>query len=217
MLDGTGEFGFDLNESIPRAGRTAIQSQPVRAPHSEGLPLPANGMAAPEGHPGEAAAQAVEARQGQPSGTCPVLSAASPRHEVRVRIFRPARSAMQAGKQRSRRWQLVFEPRYGLERDPLMGWSGSRDVMRHVTLSFPSRERAVAFAERQGWSYTVVAPREERTKPRFAADNVERRPPLPRSLSVERTDGRNSRTPDRTRAIAACLVKPGTQQQELRA
>lgn len=69
-------------------------------------------------------------------------------------IYRPARSAMTSGSG-GRPWTLRFEPRIAPFIEPLMGWTGSEDVLAQVKIPFATREAAVAFAQRQGWQYRV--------------------------------------------------------------
>ena len=73
----------------------------------------------------------------------------------RVRIYKPAKSAMTSGWAGTRRWLLEFEPQAALFIDPLMGWSGSADPMTQLRLAFPTREAAVAYAQRQNYDYEV--------------------------------------------------------------
>ena len=73
-------------------------------------------------------------------------------------IYRPARSATTSGKANTDRWVLRFERRSPQFVEPLMGWTGGEDMLTQVELSFPTREAAVAYAERQGLSYTVREP-----------------------------------------------------------
>jgi hypothetical protein len=47
-------------------------------------------------------------------------------------------------------WRLEFEPRCAPFLDPLMGWTGSRDPLRAVALTFPTLAAALSYAERQG-------------------------------------------------------------------
>ena len=70
-------------------------------------------------------------------------------------ISRPARSVLSSGRAREKRWILRFERRSPPVIDPLMGWTGGADTLSQVELSFPSRESAVAYAERQGLAYRV--------------------------------------------------------------
>ena len=88
-----------------------------------------------------------------------------------VRIFRPAKTAMQSGRGKSHEWIMEFEPGARIEPDSLMGWSGSRDTRAQVRLRFASAEEAVAHAEKNGWTYTVLAPKERRIRPKAYADN----------------------------------------------
>jgi hypothetical protein len=88
-----------------------------------------------------------------------------------VRIYRPAKSAMQSGRSNTRDWVLEFEPSDSLQTDPLMGWSGSHDTTRQLKVRFPSKEDAVAYAKRRGLSFRVQEPRERVVKPRAYADN----------------------------------------------
>jgi len=67
-----------------------------------------------------------------------------------ARIYRPAKTAMQSGKAKIQDWVLEFEPASARRPDPLMGWSSSRDMNAQVRLTFPTREDAVAYAERHG-------------------------------------------------------------------
>jgi ETC complex I subunit conserved region len=73
----------------------------------------------------------------------------------RALIYRPAKSAMTSGRAGTRRWILEFEPQSAPFIEPLMGWIGSTDPMAQVRLAFPTREAAVAYAQRQGLDYEV--------------------------------------------------------------
>jgi hypothetical protein len=88
-----------------------------------------------------------------------------------VSISRPARSAMQAGEAGSKHWVLEFAPRSAPFIDPLMGWTGSTDPANQVHLTFPTKDEAVAFAERHGWGIILVEPHRTRPRPHPYADN----------------------------------------------
>jgi ETC complex I subunit conserved region len=74
-----------------------------------------------------------------------------------ARIFRPARSALTSGKARTKRWVLHFDRRTPPVIEPLMGWTGGDDTLTQVELTFPTREAAVAYAERQGLTFVIEA------------------------------------------------------------
>jgi hypothetical protein len=44
---------------------------------------------------------------------------------VTARIYKPARTAMQSGKARTKEWVLDYEPETPREIEPLMGWTAS--------------------------------------------------------------------------------------------
>lgn len=89
-----------------------------------------------------------------------------------VRIYRPARSAMQSGRANTKEWVLEMEPGSADSVEPLMGWIASDDTLKQVSLHFPTREAAVAFAEKEGWPYQVFEPKEaEARRPKSYADN----------------------------------------------
>lgn len=68
-------------------------------------------------------------------------------------------------------WILEFVPAEAKRPDPLMGWAGSGDMQQQVQLSFPSREDAVAYAERYGIEARVHATPPRRLKLQAYADN----------------------------------------------
>lgn len=73
-----------------------------------------------------------------------------------VRIYKPARNAMQSGKGKSGYWVLEFVADAPRERDPLMGWTSSGDTRQQVKLTFDTRDEAIAYAEREGLTYQVI-------------------------------------------------------------
>jgi hypothetical protein len=99
----------------------------------------------------------------QKPGTAPMAAQA--------RIFKPARSAMQSGKGKTKAWILEFEPSAAKRPDPLMGWAGSADTAGQVQLAFDTREEAEAYAVRVGLAYSIVAPNQPSLKLRAYADN----------------------------------------------
>ncbi len=90
---------------------------------------------------------------------------------AQVRIFRPAKTAMQSGRAKTKQWVLEYEPATRRDPDPLMGWSSARDTLNEVQLRFDTLDEATAFAQKQGLDYVVIGSRERRFKPKSYADN----------------------------------------------
>ncbi len=88
-----------------------------------------------------------------------------------ARIYRPAKTAMQSGKAKSRDWRLEFEPASARFNDPLMGWSGTTDMNGQVRLTFETKEEAVEYAERYGIPFRLQEPNEAPVIIKAYADN----------------------------------------------
>jgi len=88
-----------------------------------------------------------------------------------VRIYKPAKTAMQSGRANTKRWLLEHDPADAQEADPLMGWAGSSDTDRQVKLWFATKEEAVAFATQKGFACRVEEPNDRIIVPKSYADN----------------------------------------------
>ena len=78
-----------------------------------------------------------------------------------ARIYQPSKDASQSGLARTKAWVLEFDQSTPRETDPLMGWTGSSDMLQQVRLEFETRDEATAYAVRAGLYYRV----EEAHKP----------------------------------------------------
>ncbi len=67
-----------------------------------------------------------------------------------VKIYKPARNAMQSGKGKAQSWVLEHEAEAPRSRDPLMGWTSSGDTRQQLKLFFDTREEAMAYADARG-------------------------------------------------------------------
>lgn len=90
-----------------------------------------------------------------------------------VRIFQPARSAMQSGTARTKGWVLEFPPADAREVDPLMGWTSSADTQSQIRLSFDTRKQAEDYARDRGLEFIVQEPhsRGVNVRPRGYGEN----------------------------------------------
>ena len=90
---------------------------------------------------------------------------------MQVRIFQPAKTAMQSGWAGTDKWLLEFAPGAPRVADPLMGWTSSTDTRTQVRLSFDTKAEAIAFAEKHGLPYLVEEPHRRKIRPKSYADN----------------------------------------------
>ncbi|MEG3123979.1 ETC complex I subunit [Sphingomonas sp. GB1N7] len=88
-----------------------------------------------------------------------------------ARIYQRPKNAMQSGRARTDAWVLDFAPSEAKQPDPLTGWAGSGDTRDQLRLGFPTQEAAIAYAEREGLAFTVIAAPERKLKLQAYADN----------------------------------------------
>lgn len=94
-----------------------------------------------------------------------------------VRIYQPSKTAMQSGLGQTAHWWIEYELETPRRPESLMGWVSSGDTNNQVRLQFPSLEEAKAFAEKEGWHYTILSSHQKRVKPRNYGDNFKYVPP----------------------------------------
>ena len=94
---------------------------------------------------------------------------------MEVRIYRPAKTATQSGRAKTSRWVLEPAPRGQRAVDTLMGWTGSDDTTQQIKLSFATKQQAIAYAKRRGYSYVVDEPQTRPIRPKSYADNFIRK------------------------------------------
>lgn len=88
-----------------------------------------------------------------------------------AKIYRPARNAMQSGKAASRKWRLEFVLTSAPRPDALMGWISSADPNGQVSMTFDTKEEAIAFARRHGIPHQVSDPPEAKRVIKSYSDN----------------------------------------------
>jgi len=88
-----------------------------------------------------------------------------------ARIYQPAKTATQSGRGQTKDWRIEFDAAQARYVEPLMGWTGSRDTLGQISVSFPSQAAAIAFAQRHQLAYTLEQTRTRRPKPKAYADN----------------------------------------------
>ncbi len=88
-----------------------------------------------------------------------------------ARILKPSKTAMQSGTAKTKQWILEYEPDQPRAVEPLMGWTSSTDMKQQLRLHFETSEEAIAYCERHGIPYQVMAPKEPQRRVIAYADN----------------------------------------------
>lgn len=86
-------------------------------------------------------------------------------------IFQPTKTAMQSGKAKTKSWHFKFISDDKKFVEPMMGWIGSNDTTRQLSLTFDTAEEAIAYAESKKIEYTVRQPHKRTLKKKSYADN----------------------------------------------
>ena len=88
----------------------------------------------------------------------------------KARIYIPAKTAMQSGRGKLKKWVLEFDTR-DTSINPLMGWESSTDTLEEVVLRFSSKEKAIEYAKSNDISYKVIEPKKKEFVIKSYADN----------------------------------------------
>ncbi len=91
---------------------------------------------------------------------------------MKVRIFKPAKSAMQSGKRNTKKWLVqVIEDKKIRSIDPLMGWVSAQNTSSQLKFKFASKEEAINFAKQKNIPYEVVEPKSSTIQKKSYAEN----------------------------------------------
>ena len=90
---------------------------------------------------------------------------------TQARIIQKSKNAMQSGRYGADQWLLEYEATDAQRADPLMGWAGSGDTRRQLSLKFETLDAAKAYADKKGLSYAIVAAAPRALKLQAYAEN----------------------------------------------
>ena len=90
---------------------------------------------------------------------------------MHVFIYKPAKTAMQSGVGNSQHWSLKFDVGATRFIEPIMGWSGSRNTQEQLDLTFESKEAALAYAQKKGYTVELRDPNLRVIKPKNYSSN----------------------------------------------
>ena len=88
----------------------------------------------------------------------------------KAKIYIPAKTAMQSGKGKQKKWVLEFDSK-DTKINPLMGWESSTDTMSEVVLKFSTKEKAIEYAKKNGIIFQIVEPKKKNFVIKSYADN----------------------------------------------
>ncbi len=88
----------------------------------------------------------------------------------KAKIYIPAKTAMQSGRGKIKKWILAFETK-STKTNPLMGWESGEDTLSEVVLKFSSKEKAIEYAKKNNIVYQVIEPKKSNFIIKSYSDN----------------------------------------------
>ncbi len=92
---------------------------------------------------------------------------------MKVKIYKPAKSAMQSGNANSKKWLVEpVEEKNSHSLDGIMNWVSTSNVgLSELRFYFASRSDAVEFAKKSKFEFEVEEPRAAKLQKKAYADN----------------------------------------------
>ncbi len=90
---------------------------------------------------------------------------------MKAKIFKPAKTAMQSGRAKYKKWVLKFIDEKNQLIDSMMGWNGGSSTFSQIELKFSSKEEAVNYAKKNSIDYEVLETSERKVINKSYADN----------------------------------------------
>jgi hypothetical protein len=83
-----------------------------------------------------------------------------------VRIYQPAKNAMQSGRGKASLWIVEFLNLSSAATEPLMGWQSTDAPFKTKKITFSNRAAALSYAQEKGLRYQLEDPHKEIITPK---------------------------------------------------
>ena len=90
---------------------------------------------------------------------------------MKVKIFKPTKTAMQSGRAKYNKWVLKFLDKKNQLKDTMMGWNGGSNTITQIELKFSSKEDAINYAKKYNLDYEILETSERKVITKSYADN----------------------------------------------
>ena len=90
-----------------------------------------------------------------------------------AKIYQSRKTAMQSGRAKTGQWVLQIASSAARSSDPLMGWTSVDDMSGQIKMVFDTRAHAVAYAKREGMTFTVEEARERKRLVKSYSENFD--------------------------------------------
>ena len=90
-----------------------------------------------------------------------------------IKIYIPAKTSMQAGQGKSKKWLAEYVSDSEKVKDTLMGWNSSLDTKSQIRLFFDTKDQAIEWAKKNNYQYFIEEPKSKKIKPKNYASNFD--------------------------------------------
>ena len=90
-----------------------------------------------------------------------------------IKIYIPAKTSMQSGQGKSKKWLAEYVSDSEKVKDTLMGWNSSLDTKSQIRLFFDTKDQAIEWAKKNNYQYFIEEPKKRKIKPKSYASNFD--------------------------------------------
>ena len=90
-----------------------------------------------------------------------------------IKIYKPAKTAMQSGLGKTKKWLAEYISDADNVKDSLMGWNSSLDTQSQIKIFFETKEQAIAWAKNSNYHFYVEEQKIKKIKPKSYASNFD--------------------------------------------
>ena len=90
-----------------------------------------------------------------------------------IKIYKPAKSSMQSGLGKTKKWLAEYISETDQVKDVLMGWNSSLDTKEQIKMFFDTKEQAIEWSKKNNQQFIVIEPKERKIKPKNYASNFD--------------------------------------------
>lgn len=91
---------------------------------------------------------------------------------MKVTILKPAKSAMQSGKKKTKKWLVkTNHDQTSRSVNETMGWISADNTLSQLNFTFDSKENAIKFCQLKGYDYEIIEPKISTFKHKSYAEN----------------------------------------------
>ena len=90
-----------------------------------------------------------------------------------IKIYKPAKTAMQSGLRKTKKWLAEYISDVDIVKDTLMGWNSSLDTQSQIKVFFNTKKQAVSWAKKNNYQYFIDEPKIKKIKPKSYSSNFD--------------------------------------------